>query len=101
MLRQLLLILSFAFLFGLGQQGAATHAISHLADWQEQQPDQAPHNPHCEECVAYAGLASALTSQAFVLAVVAPSFEPYAALTPSTPGTTPLHYSARAPPVLA
>ena len=101
MLRQLFFILTLSFLFGLGQQGAATHAIAHLGEWQEQQKDQAPHNPQCEECVIYASLASALTGQELVVAVIAQLFLPHTAESLSTSSSSVFPCFAGAPPVLA
>lgn len=55
--------LAFALLFA--QQGAALHALSHLADSvpaQSQQGKHLPHSPACDKCVAYAGIGSAAPS---------------------------------------
>lgn len=62
MLRRLFLTISLALLFGLGQQGVAVHAISHLADEQrESQHDQKSHHlSFCDKCVVYAELAGAV-----------------------------------------
>jgi hypothetical protein len=62
MLRRLILIVSLITAFGLGQQGAAVHAISHLADAQgeSQQHKHAPLSHACEKCVVYAQLGSAV-----------------------------------------
>ena len=58
MLRRLILILSLITAFGLGQQGVAVHAISHLADEQSEQHKNAPAQA-CEKCTVYAQLGSA------------------------------------------
>lgn len=61
MLRRLFLILALAFLFGLGQQGAAVHAISHFAEEQGQSQDnKATHTAFCDKCVTYAALGNAV-----------------------------------------
>lgn len=63
MLRRFFLTLSLILLFGLGQQGAAVHALSHVADWQgapQQEDKGTPHNPVCDKCLAYAELAGAV-----------------------------------------
>lgn len=63
MLRRLFLTITLALLFGLGQQGAAVHALSHVADWQDapQQEDKGtPHNQVCDKCLVYAELAGAV-----------------------------------------
>jgi len=52
--------LAFALLFA--QQGAALHAMSHLADGvpeQSQQEKHLPYSPACDKCVVYAGIGSA------------------------------------------
>ncbi len=54
------LLLAFALLFV--QQGAALHALSHLAEnrpAQSEQEKHLPHSPACDKCVAYAGLGGA------------------------------------------
>jgi len=59
---RLLLSLSLALFLLFAQQGAALHALSHLADdmpAQSQQGKHLPHSPVCDKCVAYAGIASA------------------------------------------
>jgi hypothetical protein len=69
MLRRLLLIFSLISVFGLGQQGAAAHAISHWADEQNQsQQDKKDHHlSFCDKCVVYAALDSALPIPAQLL----------------------------------
>jgi hypothetical protein len=59
MLRRAFFILTLMLLFGFGQQGAFMHAVTHLADAQEQQQDK-KHNAPCEQCAAYAELANAM-----------------------------------------
>jgi hypothetical protein len=98
MLRRMFLILTLALLFGLGQQGTIMHAVSHLADVQEQQQDK-KHNAPCEQCVTYAKLANAVPSKT---AGVLPQIPTLCALpTETVHAANPLHlyaYPARAPP---
>jgi hypothetical protein len=98
MLRRMFLILTLALLFGLGQQGSVMHAVSHLADAQEQQHDK-KHNVPCEQCVTYAKLAHAVPG---TTAGVLPHIPALCALSAETAHTVdPLHlyaYPARAPP---
>lgn len=102
MLRRLLLIFSLISMFGLGQQGAAVHAISHLADEQNQsQQDKKDHRlSFCDKCVVYAALDSAADSSTI-------AFDPQTALQThfiavDKPRTSRHlhHYAARAPPSL-
>jgi len=99
MLRRMFLILTLALLFSLGQQGAAMHAISHYADLQEQQQDQAPHGTAaCEKCVVYAGLSGAAPSTAFILPVSNGEHIRGGELSPAVDSLSAVPYSARAPP---
>ena len=62
---RLLLSLWLAVALLFAQQGAALHALSHLADSvpaQSQQEKQLPHSPACDKCVVYAGVGSAAAS---------------------------------------
>lgn len=101
MLRRLFLVLSLALLLGIGQQGAAMHAISHFADEQGQSQDnKAHHAAFCDKCVTYASLGSAVDAGG-------PVFVPLAdrelhSLEHSIHRFTShtYHYSARAPPSL-
>lgn len=102
MLRRLLLTLTLALLFGLGQQGAATHAISHLADWQQdQQQDKSGHAPVCDKCVVYAELASALAGSVFTPPPIPQVHTVHVPLWVHADSTLHFPYAARAPPVLA
>ncbi|HSI22242.1 MAG TPA: DUF2946 family protein [Methylophilaceae bacterium] len=102
MLRRLFLTLTLAFLFGLGQQGAAMHAISHYADAHEQQQDKQTHSTAaCEQCVVYAHLAGAAPSAAFLLPPCTGTHVTVAAQTVAADSFYLLAYSARAPPVFA
>ena len=103
MLRRLILTFMLALLFGLGQQGAVVHEISHFADINSssQQQDKAPHSPLCEKCLSYSGLASALGVSYFMPPTMAAGFEPYVYYSSTRLGLTSAVYSARAPPVPA
>ena len=101
MLRRIFLALTLALLFGLGQQGAAMHAVTHLADAQEQQPDKQHNSSTCEQCVAYAKLTGAAPAAVFFLPAI--PAHPVFAESPSVAANT-LHrlaYTARAPPFLS
>lgn len=103
MLRRLFLILSLALLFGLGQQGVAVHAISHLADEQQESPqDQKSHHlTFCDQCAAYAALDSAVGASApgFAAQTVDPIHFSTGEIHRRSSHTR--HYAARAPPLLA
>lgn len=102
MLRRLFLTLTLAFLFGLGQQGAAMHAIAHYADVQEQQQDKKTHSTAaCEQCAAYANLAGAIPSSTFILPPVTGKNVIVATHTVVADSFYLLAYSARAPPVFS
>ena len=64
MIRRALLVFTLALLVGLGQQGAAWHALSHLADSTPGQhhPEKGSHGSTCDKCVAYAALAGTISS---------------------------------------
>lgn len=103
MLRRLLLVFSLISVFGLGQQGAAVHAISHWADEQNQsqQNKKDHHLSFCDKCVVYAALDSAADSSPI-------AFDPQAALQTHFIAANKHrasrhlhHYAARAPPNLA
>ena len=102
MLRRMLLIFTLAFLFGLGQQGAAMHAIAHYADVQEQQQDKQTHSSAaCEQCVVYANLVGAIPSSTFILP---PHTGAHVAVTTHTFAAESFYllaYSARAPPIFS
>jgi len=99
-----LLHLCFALALLFTQQGAALHALAHLAENlspQSEQEKHLPHSPACDKCVVYAGMGSAAAS-------VAPSFD-FRELSESffetrfSPVFSKLQhpYSSRAPPHLA
>jgi hypothetical protein len=101
MLRRMFLILTLALLFGLGQQGSAMHAVSHLAEAQEQQQDK-KHNTPCEQCVTYAKLANALAGTPVCLLPHLPAA--CALAMEAAYAVDPLHlyaYPARAPPYVS
>jgi hypothetical protein len=103
MLRRLLLILSLIFLFGLGQQGAAVHAISHLADGQQresQQDKKAHHLSFCDKCVAYAALDSVAGTDRIAFGSLDGHQLIFIAGETQRPFTHAHHYAARAPPIL-
>ena len=99
MLRRLFLTLTLALLFGLGQQGAAVHAISHLTE--QQQRDKSDISPVCDKCVAYAQLGSALGSKTFSLPRLTAAHTPYAEQPVHVAAALHSSYQARAPPVLS
>ena len=102
MLRRLFLILTLAFLFGLGQQSAAMHAISHYADAQEQQQDHKSHGTSaCQQCMVYANLAGAVPSPAFLLPPCTGTHVTVVAQSVAADAFYLLAYSARAPPALS
>jgi len=102
MLRRLLLTLTLALLFGLGQQGAVTHAISHFAETQQdQQQDKSGHAPICDKCVVYAELASAAASTIFTLPPTPLRYARPVDLRAHASATHTVPYAARAPPILA
>ncbi len=58
------LLLIFALLFA--QLGGLTHGITHALAAQGQNSDQSlPHDKHCDLCVAYAHIGSAIGSSSF------------------------------------
>lgn len=62
---QPLLFALLAFVLLFAQQGAFRHALSHMSEnapAHSQQDKQIPHSPACDECVAYAGVGSAVAA---------------------------------------
>jgi hypothetical protein len=103
MLRRLLLILSLVFLFGLSQQGAAVHAISHLADGQQsesQQDKKAHHLSFCDKCVAYAALDSVAGTNQIAFGSLDGHQVLFIASETQRLSTNTPYYAARAPPTL-
>jgi hypothetical protein len=103
MLHRFFLNLTLALLFGLGQQGVAVHAISHLADWQQgqQQPDKGQHQSPCDKCVVYAELGSAVGTQHATLLAPEHGYQRCDWLLQLVGNSFSHSYSARAPPSLA
>ena len=100
MLRRLILTLTLAFLFGLGQQGALVHQLSHLDDLapvSHQQDSKSAHSV-CDQCLAYSTLAHALASTYFSPPSAQPAFALFADNTLFSFSLTPSAYQARAPP---
>ena len=100
---RLLLSLWFAFVLLLTQQGAALHALSHLADGvpsQSQQEKHLPHSPACDKCVAYAGIGSAAPSSPPAFAAQEAAFILAMALLPLFFSAPLRSYLSRAPPRL-
>ena len=93
-----------AFLLLFAQQGAYTHALSHLAAPApaQHQPDKdLPHSPACDKCVVYGEIGGALHSVPLVFASTPATFsQPSAAPYEHFP-RTPRVYSTRAPPRFA
>ncbi len=104
MWRRLLPIVALVLLFSLGQQGAAMHAISHLADAQTQQgsgDQKGTHLSFCDKCVVYAALDGVVDSHSFNLAIVAAPRSLFLESGARHFAAPSLHYAARAPPSLA
>jgi hypothetical protein len=103
MLRRFFLSFTLALLFGLGQQGAAVHAISHFADWQQsqQQPDKGQHGSTCDKCVVYAELGSAVGTQHAAMPIPEQGYRHCDWLLLRDGNSFSHSYSARAPPSLA
>ncbi len=102
MLRRLLLIFSLISVFGLGQQGAAAHAISHWADEQNQsqQNKKDHHLSFCDKCVVYAALDSAADSNPIAFAPQAADRFHFNAAGTHRSSNRAHYYAARAPPHL-
>lgn len=99
MFSRLFLTLSLVLLFALGQQGAAMHAVTHLAA--DQQQDKSGHGTVCDQCVTYAKLGHALQGKPYAPPVVEQRHvaPPQAAVVAITVHSA--FYAARAPPALA
>lgn len=67
MLKRTFMILVLPLLFLFAQQGAITHEISHFTEPAplNQQKQQSPHSPICDQCVSYEEMAGALNSPNF------------------------------------
>ena len=99
MLRRLILTLTLAFLFGLGQQGVIAHQISHLDDLAplSQQQDQTAHSV-CDQCLAHSALAHALGGSYLSFAISRPEFIPSEHQAVNHSRLALSSYQARAPP---
>lgn len=63
--RRIFLYAMLSALLLFGQQGAAMHALSHLAESRpahSEQDKNLPHSPVCDKCVVYAGIGAAAPS---------------------------------------
>lgn len=100
MFRRLILTLTLVFLFGLGQQGAIVHQLSHLDDLasSSHQQDKSAHSV-CDECLSHSVLAFALGVDSFKAIIATSGLEqpPYLAAQPDSRTLT--TYQARAPPL--
>lgn len=101
MLRRLIFTFALVLLFGLGQQGAIVHEISHYSDLTplSQKQDKAPHA--CEQCLSFSGLANAIGASYFTPDLLAASFELALLSAQNHDSLTLPSYSARAPPRFA
>jgi hypothetical protein len=91
-----------AFFLLFAQQGAATHALSHLTEHRPaQQEKQLPHSPACDKCVVYAGVGAGAASATATFELPSAGVEPGLLPAPAFRSETPSHYRSRAPPVLA
>jgi hypothetical protein len=99
MLRRLILTLTLAFLFGLGQQGALVHQLSHVDDLApaSQQQDKSAHSV-CDQCLAYSTLAHALANPYFSPPLAESLFALFAEQESHAFRLTHVSYQARAPP---
>ena len=99
MVRRLILTFTLVFLFGLGQQGAIVHQLSHLDDLADSshQQDKAAHSV-CDECLSHSVLAFAIAVDPFKLPVADAGLGPCISLVAQTTSQTLTRYQARAPP---
>ena len=83
------------------QQGAAYHALSHLADGESSESQkQLPHKS-CDKCLAYAEASGAAPTTVHAPLQIASQFVAIAPVTQNFfPSLTLPVYSARAPPIL-
>src|SRR5512135_3062834 len=90
-----------AFLLLFAQQGAYTHALTHLAAAHQQQDKNLPHSPACDKCVVYAGVGTAAASTPLALEFRNEAVELAPAPLIAFRSESPSHYLSRAPPALA
>jgi hypothetical protein len=100
MLRRLILTITLAFLFGLGQQGALVHQFSHLEELAplSQQQDKGAHSV-CDECIAYGGIAYAIHTAQFEFPLPPALFEKSSHQAAASLSSAVAPYLARAPPL--
>jgi len=100
MFRRLILTLTLIFLFGLGQQGAIVHQLSHLDDLasSSHQQDKSAHSV-CDECLSHSVFAFALDVAAYKPFFAVFSDTPFVYLAAQSASPTLLTYQARAPPL--
>jgi hypothetical protein len=106
MLRRLIPTLALALMFGLSQQGAVLHELSHLDDInpssQHQDKDgKAPHSHFCEKCVSFSALTGAIGVHYIAPPLLANSFDSCGYSSSNYSGLTFLSYAARAPPTFS
>jgi hypothetical protein len=92
-------IISFLLLFS--QQVAVVHPYSHSEDWQKssQRDKQSPPENECPQCLALAGVASAIGSQGVAIHTPVANFALWLAEPPAIHASTSLPYRSRAPPI--
>ena len=79
MLSRVISILSLVILFGISQQIAITHEISHYNEISSssETPAKSSHQTVCEKCLAFSGLDSAGAIQGFTRPTLAGHFDIY------------------------
>ena len=100
MLRRYFIYFTFALLFGLTQQAAVTHEISHISDVQEssQKKDKTTHTNFCEKCISFGDLANSIHSGIFGTALLSLEFALNCTPTTYRSSAFLVAYYARAPP---
>ncbi len=103
MIRRYFLYFTFALLFGLTQQAAVTHEISHISDTQRssQKQDKTTHLTFCEKCMSFGDLANSITSKRFSIALSDFNSDHTSQIILQNFSITHAVYSARAPPLHA
>ena len=109
MLHRFFIHFSLVILFAFTQMGVATHEISHLSDYNQQnqqsnkqsgQHKQAP-NHQCQQCISHADVESALAASAILLVFNQSLSAPDSDSHSSFFNLLNRAYSARAPPQAA
>ncbi len=98
MFRRFVLNFVLIFLFAFAQIGAATHEISHIGDFANQQQDKNTHNEQCPQCISFAKVAGGLSPQSFALPIVSTSLIATPSYHFSFQSYLNTAYAARAPP---